>query len=157
VSSPSRLARWLARYGVAEVVGTGTAVAGAWVGALTGSPVAAAYGGAIGENVGYYGVIVLRDLLGARRDAHARDVAFGAREAALVGRDLALEFGPGELLDSLVTRPLLMGLGAYWLGGGVGIVAGKLAADLLFYSVVIGAHEARLHARGRVPRTGTRR
>jgi hypothetical protein len=152
VSINPRLARWLARYGVAEIVGTLTAVAGAWLlQAGTGNAVLAAYGGAIGENVGYYGTIAARDLLTAHREARAGGIAFGARQAALVGRDLALEFGPGEVVDSLLTRPFLMGLGAHWLGGSAGIVAGKLAADALFYALVIGAHEARLRARRPVP------
>ena len=152
MSTTPRLARWLARYGVAEAVGTVTAVAGAWlVRAATGNDVLAAYGGAIGENVGYYGCIAARDLLVAHRDARADGVAFGARQAALVGRELALEFGPMEIVDTLVTRPFLMGFGAHWLGGGAGVIAGKLAADVLFYAVVIGAHEARLRARRPAP------
>jgi hypothetical protein len=122
------------------------------MGALTGNPVLAAYGGAIGENVGYYGCVVLRDVGEARRAALAAGTPFGGRAVTLVGRDLALEFGPGELLDSLAVRPLCMGLGAHWLGAGIGVVAGKLVADLVFYVVVIGSQEARRQARLRARR-----
>lgn len=148
VPFPPRVARWLARYGVAEVTATLGALGGALLlRALTGSEVLAAYGGAMGEIVGFYGFIAARDLLGAHRAARSGGLVFGAREAALAGRELAIEFGPGEIVDSLLIRPLMMGLGAHWLGGAAGIVAGKLAADALFYAIVIGTHEARLHAR----------
>ena len=154
----SKLSSWLARYGVAEVVGTATAVAGAWaLRALTGNVVLAAYGGAIGENIGYYGALALRDLGRARRVARASGLAFGAREAALVGRELASEFALAELLDTGILRPLLMGLGARWLGDDVGVVAGKLAADLAFYTVVIGSLELRPHARRCIARWATPR
>ena len=54
--------RWLARYGVAEIVGLATAMTGAWImSTLTGSTVLTAYAGAIGENVGYYGFLMTRE------------------------------------------------------------------------------------------------
>ena len=64
----SRLADWLARYGPAEVAGTVTAVLGSYlVHAATANEVAAAYGGAIGENIGFYGVILLFGARSRRR------------------------------------------------------------------------------------------
>ena len=137
-------AEWLKRYGVAEIAGLCTAVIGSFgARALTGNEIAAAYGGAIGENLGYYGVIVGREVVHDRRAAYAARRGYGLAGAGRTVRNLALEFGVAEALDSGVLRPLAMGLGVRFLGTGAGIVVGKLAADLTFYVPVICAYELR--------------
>ena len=137
-------AEWLKRYGVAEVAGLCTALLGAFAArALTGSEIAAAYGGAIGENLGYYGVIVGREVVHDQRAASAAGRGYGLAGAGGTARNLAFEFGIAEVVDSTLLRPLAMGLGLRLLGGGLGIVAGKLAADLTFYVPVICAYELR--------------
>ena len=146
-------AEWLERYGVAEVVGLCTAVAGSFAArALTGSEIAAAYGGAMGENVGYYGVIIGREVVRDRRAAEAADRRYGMAGAARTARNLLFEFGVAEVLDSAVLRPHAMGLGVRLLGRAAGVVVGKLAADVAFYVPVICAYELRrqlAHSRSR--------
>src|SRR5689334_3537724 len=135
---------WLKRYGVAEVAGLCTAVLGSFAArALTGNEIAAAYGGAIGENLGYYGVIIGREVVQDRRAAVALDRGYGVAGAGRTARNLLLEFGIAEALDSTLLRPLAMAVGVHVLGRGVGIVAGKLAADVTFYVPVICAYELR--------------
>jgi hypothetical protein len=57
---------------------------------------------------------------------------------------MLLEFGPAELVDSLLARPLLMYLLAGLLANlTAGIAAGKLAADVVFYAITISAYELR--------------
>jgi hypothetical protein len=137
-------AEWLKRYGVAEVAGLCTAVVGSFAArAVTQSEIAAAYGGAIGENLGYYGVIVGREVVHDRRAIIGNGSRYGFAGAARTARNLFLEFGAGETLDSTVLRPLAMGLGVRFIGPGLGIIAGKLAADLTFYVPVICAYELR--------------
>ena len=51
------------------------------------------------------------------------------------------EFGPASVLDTLVTRPLAMALGTRLLGLPLGVVAGKVSADILFYLPVIFMYE----------------
>jgi hypothetical protein len=139
-------AEWLRRYGVAEVAGLCTAIAGAFaVRALTGSEIAGAYGGAIGENLGYYGVIVGREIVHDRRAAFALDRRYGLAGAGRTARGLILEFGIAEALDSGLLRPFAMAMGVRFFGHGLGIIAGKLAADLTFYVPVICAYELRRH------------
>lgn len=134
----SRLGHWLARYGPAEILGTITALAGSFaVFHLTHNNIAAAYGGAMGENVGFYGLIITRQIL---RDRRSTD-SYGPRGAARTIARLLAEFGPAEALDSLLTRPLAMGLATRWLGRGVGVIAGKIAADVTFYLPVIASYE----------------
>jgi hypothetical protein len=139
-----KLLEWLRRYGAAELVGTCTALTGAWlVQRLGGNAVAAAYGGALGENVGFYGTMIIRELVADRRIALASGRAFGPLGALHTAAGLLLEFGPAELLDSLVLRPLAMGIGTRQLGWKLGVVAGKLAADVTFYVPVILTYELR--------------
>lgn len=142
----AKAAEWVKRYGVAELAGLCTAVAGSFAArALTGSEIAAAYGGAMGENLGYYGVIVGREVVQDRRAANALGRRYGLAGAARTARNLVLEFGVAEVLDSSVLRPLAMALGVRFFGRGLGIVVGKLAADLTFYVPVICAYELRRH------------
>lgn len=146
-------AEWLERYGVAEVAGLCTAVVGSFaVRALTGSEIAAAYGGAMGENVGYYGVIIGREVVRDRRAAFALNRSYGLFGAGRTARNLLFEFGLAELLDSTVLRPLAMGLGVRYFGRALGVVVGKFAADVTFYVPVICAYELRrylAHSRSR--------
>jgi hypothetical protein len=142
-----RAREWLARYGAAEAAGIITAVLGAWiVRSLTHDPIATAYGGALGENAGFYGTIVAREAAFESRLARAAGHRFGARGVLRVALSLVTEFGPAELLDSGVIRPLAMGIAARFLGP-VGIVAGKLAADVTFYVPVIISYELRKRLR----------
>ena len=139
-------AEWLKRYGLAEVVGLCTAVLGSFaVRALTRNEIAAAYGGAIGENFGYYRIVIGREVVHDRRAAIALHGGYGMAGAWRTARNLALEFGVAEVLDSTLLRPFAMGLAVRFFGRALGIVVGKLAADLTFYLPVIGAYELRRH------------
>ena len=134
----SRWQEWIRRYGLAEIAGTAAAIGGYWAGfALTGSRVAAAYAAALSESAGFYAILILRDMV---RDAYAagsRRGRYGPREMGQTCRNLFVEFGPTELLDNLLIRPLCMGLGGRLLGPRLGIIAGKLAADVFFYGLPI--------------------
>jgi hypothetical protein len=137
--------RWLSRYGPSEILGTVAAVASAvLVERMTGSIVAAAYAGALAETVAFYGVMFLRECVRAAHQAGARGRPFAAKDFLTVGGNLVLEFGVAEALDLVVIRPLLMGVGLRWVGGQLGALVGKLAADLVFYGPVLTIYEWRL-------------
>ena len=142
---PSKRAKvweWLRRYGVAECAGITCALLGSFlVRRLTGSAIAAAYGAAWGESIGYGGTIIARDFLAMSRVTRAADRAFGIGDAGRVVTDLLAEFGPAGVLDTLVTRPLAMAIGTRLLGLPLGVVAGKVSADILFYLPVIFMYE----------------
>ena len=60
----------------------------------------------------------------------------------VIVRDLLLEFGPAELLDSLLIRPAALATGlALVTPPALGALAGKLVADLLFYLPTIASYE----------------
>jgi hypothetical protein len=117
-----RVREWFARYAPAEAGAT-------------------AYAGAVGDGVGFYGVLFVRDLRRQPRRSRGR--------LARTVRALVVEFGPAELLDSFVVRPLAMYLAAKWLGHATaGVLAGKVAADAVFYAVAIIGYELRKHFAG---------
>lgn len=135
---------WLGRYGLAECAGIACAFAGSLlVRHATGNSIAAAYGAAWGESIGYSSVIVTKDFVTESRAARAVDETLGARRAGSVVSGLLAEFGPAALIDTFVTRPSAMGLGVRLLGFRLGVVAGKATADVLFYLPVIFVYERR--------------
>jgi hypothetical protein len=148
----NRWLEWIRRYGLAEVTGTAAALGGYWAGqALTGSLVASAFAAALSESVAFYTVFLLRDMVRDAYAAGARRVRYGPREIAGTWRSLFVEFGPTELLDAAVLRPLCMGLGSRYLGPWLGVIAGKVVADVAFYGAPILTTEAR---RQRAARAG---
>lgn len=149
----TKLANWLRRYGLAECAGISCALLGSFAARrLTGNAVAAAYGGAWGESIGYSSFIVARDFLAASRKAHAAGHSLTPREGGGVIAALIAEFGPAGFVDTLVTRPFAMGVGARFLGPQRGVIAGKLAADVLFYVPVIFMYERRKRKQAAPPR-----
>ncbi len=140
----AKLSDWLHRYGLAECAGlTCALLVSAAVRRVTGDRIAAAYGGALGESVGYSSVIILRDYLASARGAHAVGRSFGVGDAGKISVGLLAEFGPSAFLDTLVVRPFAMGVGMRLIGPQLGLIAGKLAADVFFYLPVILIYERR--------------
>ncbi len=141
---PGRLWRWIGRYGPSEVLGTVASVGAAVsVQELTGSLAAAAYTGALVETLVFYGVMFLRESLREAHLAGARGRPFTGRDLLPVARSMLLEFGAAEALDTAFSRPLCMALGLELIGGHLGGLAGKLAADLIFYGPVLAIYEWR--------------
>jgi hypothetical protein len=140
----AKIFEWAGRYLPAEIVGTVTAMAAALgVYEATGSLAAAALAGSVAEAVGFYGYFAARSGMQyyAKHRAHPRPrrLALAAMHTA---RDMLVEFGPAEAVDSFFTRPLFMYLGPQLLHNvGVGLLAGKLVADLLFYTLAATSYE----------------
>jgi len=141
-----KLREWVGRYLPAEVLGTVAALAAAWaVHAATGSLISAAVAGTLGESLGYYGCMAVREALvhDSRHRHHGRMKRLWLTGASTV-RDLLIEFGPAELVDSFLVRPFFMFLMPSLLDSfTAGILLGKVAADVVFYSLAIGAYELR--------------
>ena len=128
---PARLRRWLHRYGPAEIAAVATSYAGFAAASALGAPlVGAAYAAAMTENIGFYGVMAVQAARAAPPGRRGRAVAL-----------LLVEFGPAELLDTFVLRPAAIGLTVWLLGPALGILAGKLLADIVFYALAIATHE----------------
>ena len=143
----ARIRTWARRYGPSEVAGIATALGVSWlVQQSTGNVIAAAYGASIGEALGFYGSLVTREMIQEAYHAGARRAPYGPSEMIRTWRALFLEFGPAELLDSGLIRPLAMAVCTRLLGWGLGTVAGKVLADVVFYLPVIWVYERRRQA-----------
>jgi hypothetical protein len=135
-------ARWLRRYGPAELLALVGALAGyVSLQLATGSHAAAAYGAALGDNVAYYGFLFAREVAG--QAGSARRPSERVRAVARSLRALTCEFGPAEVLDSTVVRPACTAIATATLGTAAGVLVAKLVADLLFYVPVICTYELR--------------
>ena len=149
-----RLRGWIVRYGPAELIGTASALLGSFVAfAWTRNEITAAYSGTIGELVGFYGTIIVRDVIadfrvtaGTERNSRTSLLVLCTRRAF---SHAVVEFAPAEVLDATVLRPLAMGLGTNLFGRAWGVIAGKLLSDLAFYTAVVSG-EAWRRRRARV-------
>lgn len=106
-----------------------------------------AFLGTVGENIGYYGFIIVRQFFRTNR----KGGLFGSRHlVTLFLKDLshlASIFGPAEVIDSLIFRPFFMYMMPVLLMSySVGIVVAKVVADIFFLAVVIIASEVRKRA-----------
>lgn len=142
----SKTFEWLRRYAPAEIIGTFTALLSASIAYYASNSYAlAAVAGTIGENIGYYGYIVVIEWIRHYRNHRHHNLP---KRTIMVfsktTRDILIEFGPAELLDSLLVRPLFMFIVPQLIGPyAVGIFVAKIAADLIFYSVAVVGYEAR--------------
>jgi len=128
------IAVWLRRYAPAEIVATLGALLAAGAASRYGSAAVIALAGVLGETVAFYGYLFVRDL------RSWPDGPTNAVSGTVHG--LLLEFGPAELSDTLLVRPLAMYLGPFVLGGvTTGILAGKVAADVVFYALAVLGYE----------------
>jgi hypothetical protein len=131
---------WIGRYGWAELCGTLGSYTGFFVTLwLSGSVIAASYGAALGENIGFYGCIGTRDYQRRR----AQGAAISTSLFAAILKDMVTEFGVAELLDSLVVRPGATFLAVTMFGQTAGVLIGKISADAVFYALAIGFYERR--------------
>ena len=132
------------RYLPCEVAGTTCEMGGAAIAyGMTGSAAAAALVATIGASVGYYAAAYVA----AVRIAYRTDPRPSRRSRAWTANALALrsvtvEFGPAELIDSLLIRPLAFYLGPLLFGGMVaGWIFAKLVADVGFYVLAVCSYE----------------
>jgi len=145
-----RVRDWIGRYGPAECGGLALAFLASFAARLfTRNALVAGYAAAWGETIGYASVMVLRDFLAEVRAAHGVHRS-AVTHAGTVAAGLATEFGPAGVLDTFVTRPFAMALGVRLFGPVLGLIAGKISADVLFYAPVIYTYEWRRRRKAKV-------
>lgn len=126
-----RVGFWVRRYLPAEVVGTTALYLASWFAMVGGGgPIVIAYAATIGESIGFYAMLGARIHGEQRRMDPAMSPWLRLRRTVLL---LAAECGPAELLDTVLARPMLLVAGMYLLPSGWDLLAGKIAADLVFY------------------------
>lgn len=134
-----RVKSWLNRYLPAEIFATiGALIGGVVVNSIFHNAVLTALGGTWGENLGYYITVVLRDI----RSLHKKHKKFALSAVIKLLRNLVFEFGLSECLDSFVVRPFAMYIFPIILHNlHLGLIAGKLAADITFYIPTVVSYE----------------
>ena len=128
---------WVRRYGPAELACLVTMLgASALAARLTTSPPLLAASAIAGATVGFYGVLLVVVGREQGRVLTREEPRYAARLATRTVLLLAAEFGAAELLDTFLWRPVLMMSAVVLIGEPVwGLLAGKTAADVLFYVV----------------------
>jgi hypothetical protein len=135
---------WVRRYLPCEIAGTVGELGGAAVAYLmTGSLAAAAITATVGASAGYYTAAYLTAVRWSyRQHAARRRLSRVLMANVLAVRSVAIEFGPAELIDSLVVRPVAFYVGPQIFGGVVaGWIFGKLVSDVAFYVLAILSYE----------------
>jgi hypothetical protein len=138
----AKLTEWSRRYLPLEIVATLFAlVGGLCVAGLTDNSVVIAYAATWAENLGFYGFALIREA----RVRFGETPVTGASTVPVLAascKQLALEFGPAELVDSFLLRPACMYFLPTLIGDlAMGLLAGKLIADFAFYGMAIAAYE----------------
>ena len=135
---------WLRRYLPNEIAGwageLGAAVA---VYYSTGSFALAVVAGTIGASAGYYATAYINGVRWAYHAHAGRGAVIRILIANMVTiRSIAVEFGPAEVIDSVVIRPVMLYLWPFVFGNvAVGWIVGSLTADIAFYVMAIFSYE----------------
>lgn len=141
VKIKSKFVEWLKRYLFAEIA----AIIGAMAGGLLmhylyDNLVITALGGTWGENIGYYGFILYKDI----KNRKLHDEKLTLIGIIKVLRNIFIEFGAGEYVDSFVIRPAAMYYFPIYFGNvPMGLFVGKISADVAFYLLTIISYELR--------------
>lgn len=138
-----KIKEWVKRYLPAEVFATIGALIGSFLTLfLTQNTIVSAYGGTVGENIGYYGYISIRDFLNQKKKYKQSNQKYNFVSFLKLLRNLVAEFGFSEFLDSFIVRPFCMWVFPIAIGNfALGIIVGKIIADLIFYLPTIIAYE----------------
>ena len=143
-STRQKISEWVRRYLPLEIAGwvgeLGAAAGTYW---LTGSFAAAVVAGTIGASVGYYATAYNNGVRWSYRDEAHRPWLMRVLVANFRSlRSIAIEFGPAEVIDSIVFRPIFLYAGPFLLGNVVvGWILGSIAADVVFYLMAIVSYE----------------
>lgn len=131
------------RYLPAEIVGTLTAIGAASIAHLfSDNHVFIAYIATLGEAVGFFSTIFIQHFLTFSKKRKTENKQFSLSNISKIISHVLLEFGPAEILDSLVLRPFFMYLFPLLVKNfTLGILLGKIAGDITFYLLVILSYE----------------
>jgi hypothetical protein len=143
-STGKKLLEWVRRYLPCEIAGTTGEFGGAAIAyAMTGSLASAAIVATIGASAGYYAAAYTAAVRTIYREhPHLARTPRVLITNALALRSVAIEFGPAEVIDSLLIRPLAFYFGPILFGGMVaGWIFAKLVADVGFYVLAVFSYE----------------
>lgn len=141
VKVKEKILEWTKRYGLAEIVGMSAAYGGFFVSRDLDSLVASVYSSTLASNVGYYGTMIFTEAVKDLKENRKIGENYGVRGISKTGLKLIGEFGIGEVLDSTLVRPVLVGSSVELFGENLGIGIGTIAANVSFYLPTIVSYE----------------
>lgn len=128
--------RWVKRYSFPLIVGTVGAITLANISKLFFGNIISAYVATWTDNILFYGILSYRDI--RSRKTHS------LTDFIKVFRNLIIEFGPGEYLDSFLIRPLYLATFPLFISNySLAILLGSFAAEITFFFPVVLSYEAR--------------
>lgn len=139
--SKKRWKEWFDRYKYPELAATSTVLLGSQFSRFF-NGLTTAYLITFAEYVAFYGVIMVISYLQLAKKYKAIDQKISGFDLLKISKNLVLEFGYPAILDILVVRPFCM----YWMpvltrNALIGIMAGKICADIAFYFLTIINYE----------------
>lgn len=137
----SKLMEWSRRYIPAECAAiAGTLIAGIIIHITFNNVLLTSIAAAWGDNLGFYSWVLYSELK-ATLTKHKKITKLSL---ITILRNIIVEFGPSEMLDSIVIRPVAMYTFPLLIQNlTLGLLLGKVFADTVFYSLTIGAFELR--------------
>ena len=138
----AKISEWLHRYVPSEIAAITTAYLGFYyVFSVTQNHTAASYASAMTENIGFYSVILFREFFKGLKNAKSLGKPYKFSTFMKTCGGLLVEFGPGEILDSFFVRPITIGVATHYMGMELGVLVGKLTADISFFVPTILIYE----------------
>ncbi len=138
-----KIAEWVKRYGLAEVISLTLTVVASWLTfKFTNSNISTALAGTWAGNIGYFGTILIQDILLAIKQLEHSGKKYSAETFYKNARALFVEFGIAEIFDTFLIRPTLLYYFPIWLDNlSLGVIVAKFAADITFYVPAIISYE----------------
>ncbi len=132
---------WLKRYGIPLTLSTISAIIAAnLVKILTHNNITAGFFGTWADNAVFYGYLAATDLKKERITSFKNSF----KEFFRLIRNMVVEFGPGEYLDSFILRPFFLSAFPYFFKNySLAILFGGLTADISFFIPTIISYETR--------------
>jgi len=138
-----KLKEWIKRYLPAEILSViATLFASVITFRVTGNYLSTALVGTWVGNIAYFGYILIADIVRTGQECHTNNTRYTFRHFLKSVRNLIIEFGLAEVVDSFFIRPALM----YYLpilfhNLTLGILLAKIMADITFYIPAIISYE----------------
>ena len=109
---------------------------------LTGNGILAALIGTLADNITYYSYLTLRESNLDKKKQKKNNQKYGFLSFKKTIRNLIIEFGPAEMLDFFLVRPLALILFPILLDDFLlGLLIGVIVADIIFYIPTITSYE----------------
>jgi hypothetical protein len=140
-----KVKEWVIRYVPANIFTTLVVLFISWITiVLTNNGILAAFLASICGTISYYAFMLVRDVIISRHSYIQQNKKYNWLSFIKNARNIILEFGIGELLDTLLIGPFFLYIMPIILHNyALGIIVGKYLSDIFFYIPTIISYELR--------------